>query len=187
MQFERPGCFGFVASYNVKSAVCQACEFNQDCAATSKNSLSELAQKLNVDAVRRLMHNEAKQTVAKKTKTNTPVQTSNPIRDKILAGMSAHVARAAGMILDAGVSHRASLLNGVNSMKGRKPASIEVLFDLLLQGPVTRVSYLEALQERLGYTHATASSQASIGLTAVTGIGIAKDAGDGSIIIRGEK
>lgn len=188
MQYEQPGCFGFVASFNVKSQVCKACAFNQSCADQAKQSLSVLAKKLNVDAVSALMQQEQKETKRALAKTaEEPVKQLSPVREKILAGMSAHAARAAGMILDAGGGHRTSLLNGVNSMKGRKPASIEVLFDLLIQGPVTRTSYLEAMQERLGYTHATASSQASIGMTAVTGIGIAKDAGDGSIVIRGDK
>lgn len=186
MQFERPGCFGFVASYNAKSAVCKACKVSQSCAAQAKRSLDELAQRLNVEAVRKLMQDEHKRPVAKTT-TRLAANKPSPVRDKILAGMSAHVARTAGMILDVGVNHRVSLLKGVNSMKGRKPAPIEVLFDLLLKGPVTRQSYLEAIEQRLGYTRATASSQASIGITAVTGIGIAKDAGDGSIVIRGDK
>lgn len=198
MQYEQPGCFGFVASFNAKSQVCRSCSFNKACAQKAEQGLSDLSRRLNVDAVKRLMQEEArasKQTVAKKAavtannsnNNNHSRKPASPMRERILSSMSAHVARAAGAVLDVGVSHRVLLLKGVNSMKGRKPASIELLFDLLLAGPVTRTQYLEALQERFGYTHATASSQASIGITAIMGIGIAKDAGDGSIVIRGKQ
>lgn len=184
MQFDQPGCFGFAASFNVRSKVCQGCDFKADCEVSAKRNLEEVAKSLNVDAVTQLMQ---QQPAVKKPKAAETPKSVSPMREKILANMSAHVARAAGMILDTGLNHRLSLIKGINSMQGRKPSSVAILFDLLLAGPVTRTTYSEALQQQLGYTQATASSQASIGIAAVTGIGIAKDAGDGSIVIRGYK
>lgn len=185
MKFEKPGCFGFVATYNVKSKVCEGCGFNAACAEQAKKGLSELAEKLNVNAIKRLMQQEPAKSPPKKAVATT--RELSTIEAKLLSRMSEHAARAARAMLDAGINHRVSLLSGTNSMKGRKPATISVLFDLLLAGPVTRAQLIDAFKQELGYTHATASSQASICITATVGIGIAKESEEGSIVIRGEK
>jgi len=182
MKFNRPGCFGYVATFNAKSKVCQACDHKAACETKAKSSIEELGKRLNVDAVKRLMFAEKQKAAAIAAQ-----QKPTSMREKILSRMPAHVARTAGMILDVRVNHRMQLLQGVNSMRGRKPATISILFDLLIDGPVSRQRYIEALQGQLGYTSGTASSQASICMSAVVGIGIAKEAEEGRIVIRGDK
>lgn len=182
MRYDKPGCFGFAATYSVKSKVCQGCAFNEDCGKQAKSNLEQLSSHLNVGAVRQMMQVGGRQVA----KSSAP-KTSSTVLEKILSNMPAHVARAASMMVAAKVNHRASLLNGVNSMKGRKPAAIEVLFDLLLKGSVHRADYQAELKRRLDYTDGTASSQASIGIAAVLGIGIAQEDGSGGIVIRGSK
>lgn len=185
MQYEKPGCFGFASTFNIRSKVCQACSHKADCKSKAQIAISSIAERLNVDSVVKLMQEEAvKRAAVEKVE---PKSKLNPLVEKLLKNQPVHVARAATMILVDGVNHRASLLKGVNSMKGKKPQSIDILFDLLIQGPVNRATYLNALKERAGYTQSTASSQASIGMSAVVAIGIAKEIEDGYIVIRGCK
>lgn len=188
MQFDKPGCYGFASTYSVRSQVCQVCDHKDSCSLIARENLTKLSEALNVDSLVSLMHEEAvKRKAAKreeKIKLSTP--TFSEAAMALISELPNHSARVAKALLATGSNHRKNLLAGVNSMKGCKPMTMEVLFDLLIKGPVTRVAYIEALKEKFKYTDGTASSQASIGFAAVLKLGIILEK-DGCFVVRGSK
>jgi len=190
MRFDKPGCFGFAATYNVRSQVCQSCSFKDDCAAAAKESVQALSGLIDTDSLVKLMHEEAiKKKVAKREQKKAEKASKPELPQKaldLLSGMPNHSARVAKAMLLVGINHRKSLLAGVNSMRGHKPATVEALFDLLIKGPVSRVALIEALKRGFEYTDGTASSQASIIIAAVQRLGIILER-DGCFVVRGDQ
>lgn len=189
MQFEKPGCFGFAVTYNVRSQVCQACSYKEACAEAAKESLNQLSQVIDTDSLKKLMHEEAVKRKAAKREERAQQATKPKLPEAVEALISSlpnHAARTARAMIQVGVNHRKSLLAGVNSMRGQKPATVEILFDLLIAGPTTRQAYIEALLRAFNYTNGTASSQASIVIAAVQKLGIILEQ-DGCFVVRGNQ
>lgn len=184
MQPNLPGCFGFAATYNVKSKTCQSCEYANDCEPKARANLEALRQVLEVDSVIRLMH---QQRAIKTVETTLAIDSALPeVARKLIERLPSNAQRTAAMLLRANINYRKSLEAGINPIAGRKPVAIAVLFDLLIAGPVSRSAYLQALKEKLSHSPATAASQASIGFAVATGLGIAAMKGDSLEIRRVE-
>lgn len=182
MTYNRPGCFGFAATYNVKSKVCSQCSFKTDCAERSETSLKAIADQVNIDGVLRLMHERR----AAARPVVTPTRALPSAAASVLARLPKHAAKLAEILIRSRINLRKVLKQGSNPLPGGKPATIAVLFDLLLEGEVSRTQYVEALITRLGHSDNTASSQASIGFAVVTGLGIAHQSQPGTVALRRE-
>lgn len=169
--FDKPGCFGFAATYSVKSPTCEACNEKQGCAERARQSLEKLAQVINVDAALKNMH--AVQRVARaERKLNKPKPSLPEAIQKRLEALPRNTARVGEVLFAKGIDYRSALEKGLNPIRNDSPKSISLLFDLLIEGPVTRNQYLMALKNE-GQSAATAASQATIGFTLVTKFGIA--------------
>lgn len=191
MQFEKPGCFGFAVTYNVRSQVCQTCSYKEACAEAAKESIAQLSQIVGTDSLVKLMQEEAVKRKAAKREEKAQQAASNKPKlpeavEALISSLPNHAARTARAMIQVGVNHRKSLLAGVNSMRGQKPATVEVLFDLLIAGPTTRQAFIEALKRAFDYTNGTASSQASIVIAAVQKLGIILEQ-DGCFVVRGNQ
>lgn len=171
-----PGCYGFAATYNIKSKTCQSCEFAAGCETEARANLESLRQLLDVDSVIKLMHQQ--QVVTKSSETAAVDDKLPEVARKLIDRLPSNAQRTAAILLRANINYRKSLEAGVNPIAGRKPVAIAVLFDLLIAGPVSRSAYLQALKEKLSHSPATAASQASIGFAVATGLGIAVMNGD---------
>ena len=172
MASKQPGCFGFASTYNVGSKVCQSCDFATECGVKAKETVEILRDKVNVDALIRLMQQEkTKKTQEKRVEAAKSV---NPMIEKITANLPKHVARAATQLLSSGVNHRKSLIKGKNTLRGKSPKSMEVLFDLVIETQHATQKQLLKRLEDAGYQTATASSLASICLSAASSVGILK-------------
>lgn len=182
MAYDRPGCFGFAATYNVKSKVCAQCSFKQPCAARAEASLKTIADQVNITGVLQLMHEKR---VAARQVVN--VTRSLPVAAvTALSKLPKHAAKIAEILIRSRINLRKILREGSNPLSSGKPATIAVLFDLMLEGEVSRTQYIEALKTRLGHSDNTASSQASIGFAVVTGLGIAHQVRPGTVVLRRE-
>lgn len=184
MSYNHPGCFGFASTFNIKSQVCGQCEFAKDCETRSRASLEAIAQQVNVDSVLRSMH-QRKAAMRKLVAPTVRLLPDAAVR--ALSRMPKHAAKIAEILIRSGVQPRKALISGRNPLPNGKPATIAILFDLLLEGEVSRAQYIEALQVRLGHTDSTASSQASIGFAVVTGLGIATQTQPGTVVLRREQ
>lgn len=171
MRYEQPGCFGYAATYSVKSATCSACDSREHCAVEAKKSLDELARVINVDAAIKLMHDHRKD-IVKSAKPSRQELTA--VQQALVERMSKNAGKLAEFMLLKRINYRQALCEGTNPLKDDAPISISLLFDLMLEGPVTRADYLMALKDRLGQSPSTAASQASIGFQVVKGLGIGR-------------
>lgn len=184
MGYDRPGCFGHAVTFNLKSPQCQECHASEECSVSAKARLDELSQVLNVDAILRMSHKQPK-TAPAQEQPRFDADLSETAR-RIIARLPENAQRTAARLIRTNLNFRKVLLAGRNPIHEQKPVSVSVLFDLLLLGPVTGDQYLNSLRERVGHSPSIAASEASIGISIVTGLGIAVIE-DGHLIIRKDK
>lgn len=181
MQYDKPGCFGHATTYSEKSKTCLECDDRTECAVLARQRIAELSTIISVDAILKMSH----KSTFDPTKPQLRFDSDLPATAQKLIAMIPHNAqRTAAGLIRTKINFRKALLGNVNPIKDQKPLAVSVLFDLLLQGPVDRFTYMLTLKEKLGHSPATAASQASIGFAVVTGLGIAKIDNE-KLIIRG--
>lgn len=154
-----------------------------ECGKTARARLDELSSVINVDAILRMSHKiKPLKAAPAQTEPRFDADLSEAAR-KVIARLPESAQRTAAALLRTKVNLRKVLLTGMNPIHHQRPLSVSVLFDLLLLGPVTRDSYLLTLKEKLGHSPAIAASQAALGYTIVTGLGIA-ELKDGLLTLR---
>lgn len=178
MDYSKPGCFGHAITFSLLSPTCRECEDMDECGKSARSRLDELSSVINVDAILRMSHKEK----SRKTAT-APVEPRfdadlSETAQRVIATLPDNAQRTAAALIRTKVNFRKVLLTGVNPIHHQKPLAVSVLFDLLLTGPVNRDMYLLTLKEVLGHSPAVAASQAAIGFTIATGLGIAELKGD---------
>ncbi|ATW57996.1 hypothetical protein CNR34_00063 [Pseudomonas phage nickie] len=180
MQFDKPGCFGNAITYSVKSKSCQECEESHSCALAARQRIEELRSLISVEAILKMSHKSPEKPV-EKTRFDADLPET---AQKLIAMLPDNAQRTAAQLLRLKVNFRKHLIEGINPIKNQKPLAVAVLFDLLLKGPVERITYLLELKNVLGHSPAVAASQAAIGVAVVVGLGIAKREGENLIIRR---
>lgn len=181
MQYDKPGCFGHATNYSEKSKTCLECDDRNECALIARQRLTELSSLISVDSILKMSH----KSTFDPTKPQLRFDSDLPATaQKLIAMLPQNAQRTAAQLLRMKVNFRKLLLGNVNPIKDQKPLAVSVLFDLLLQGPVDRFTYMLVLKDKLGHSPATAASQASIGYAIAVGLGIAKLEGE-KLIIRG--
>lgn len=178
--YDKPGCFGHAVTYNATSSHCQNCWAADDCSKAARARLEELKPILNVDAVIRMSHKKA------------PAEQRfdadlSPTMQKVIASLPEEAQRTAARLLRMKLNFRKILLEGVNPIENQKPVAVSVLFGMLLKGPVERDSYLSFLRDAVGHSPSIALSEAAIGISIVTGLGIAVYQGDKLILKKDTK
>jgi hypothetical protein len=179
MQFDKPGCFGNAITYSVKSIVCQACEYSSECRTAARQRIEELRPLISVDAILKMSH-KGSEKLAEQPRFDADLPET---AQKLISMIPENAQRVAASLLRTKVNFRKMLIEGVNPIRDQKPLAVSVLFDLLLKGPVDRYTYMLELKDKLGHSPSVAASQASIGVSVVTGLGIARIA-DEKLIIR---
>ena len=178
MQFDKPGCFGNAITYSDKSKTCQECEDNLSCSLAARQRIEELKPLISVEAILKMSHKSPEKPVVQTRFDADLPETAQ----KLISRLPENAQRTAAQMVRTKVNFRKHLLEGINPIKNSKPLAVSVLFDLLLKGPVERITYLLELKSRLGHSPAVAASQASIGVAVVIGLGIAKKDGENLII-----
>lgn len=182
MAYERPGCFGHAVTFNKNSPACKDCDEMEPCAKQALLRLEELRSVMNVDAIVRMAHShKAKEVPQIRFDSDLPEAAR-----KLIAMLPENAQRVAATLVRTKLNYRKLLLSGMNPIANRSPLSISVLFDMLIQGDVSKDDYLLLLKEKLGHSPSVAIDQASIAYAVVTGLGIAVLEND-SLIIRKDK
>jgi len=180
MSYDKPGCFGNAITYSNRSLVCGECEESQSCALAARQRIEELRSMISVEPILRMSHKQPQ-----KLEKHPEVYEDLPAAaQKIIATLPIEAQNLAAQLVRMKVNFRKQLLSGVNPIRHQKPLAVSVLFDLLLSGQVDRLTYLNSLKERLGYTDTVSATQASISIKALTGLGIVK-VEDEKLVIRG--
>lgn len=177
--YDKPGCFGYAATYDTKSKACQSCEHSNLCSLQAVLNLEKLSQRLNVTA---LVKSKFKPSKKEKPASEKPKVDQESNREKVLSQFPASARRVAEVLLDLRVSLRKDLERGVNPV-GNSPSNMKVLFDLLIKGETTRAGYIQALIES-GYSEGSAAAQATVGIRVATGLRIANVDERGNITLR---
>lgn len=178
MQYDKPGCFGNAITYSTKSKTCLECEYTDSCAPAARQRIEELRSLISVEAILKMSH-KAPETPVAKTRFDIDLPET---AQKLISRLPDNAQRTAAQLVRSKINYRKHLLEGINPIRDEKPLAVSVLFDLLLKGPVERITYLLELKNRLGHSPAVAASQASIGVAVVIGLGIAKKDGENLII-----
>lgn len=179
--YDKPGCFGHAITFNTSSKACLECDEFGECQKVAVERIKSIESMVNTDAIVKLAHKKPKKSLA------TPELRQEfadlpATAQKLIAMIPDNAKRIAAALVRSKINFRKELLGGNNPIRGKSPVAISVLFDLLLQGPVDRNTYMLSLKERLGHSPATAASQATIGVAVTTGLGITKLDGDKLII-----
>lgn len=180
MQFDKPGCFGSAITYSVKSKTCQECEEHHSCALAARQRIEELKPLISVEAILKMSHKSPEKPVVQTRFDADLPETAQ----KLISRLPENAQRTAAQLVRTKINFRKHLIEGINPIKNQKPLAVAVLFDLLLKGPVDRITYLLELKTVLGHSPAVAASYAAIGVAVVTGLGIAKRDGEHLIIRR---
>ncbi|QOC57915.1 hypothetical protein phiK7B1_060 [Pseudomonas phage phiK7B1] len=178
MQFDKPGCFGNAITYSDKSKTCQECDTRNECAPAARQRIEELRTLISVEAILKMSHKSPEKPV-EVTRFDADLPET---AQKLISRLPENAQRTAAQMVRTKVNFRKHLLEGINPIKDSKPLAVSVLFDMLLKGPVERITYLLELKSRLGHSPAVAASQASIAVSVVIGLGIAKKDGENLII-----
>lgn len=155
-----------------------------ECSKSARARLEELQQVMNVDAVLKMAHKERKAAPAQ-VEVRFDADLS-PTMQKVIATLPENAQRTAARLLRMKINFRKALLEGINPIDNQKPVAVSVLFGMLLKGPVSRDDYLNFLRSAVGHSPSIALSEAAIGVSIVTGLGIAVYQGE-QLILKKDK
>lgn len=194
-----PGCFGSVLSFSSTDKTCAMCKYNQVCEEKAYESLlemrqtvdvSEFEQKFNIHRIKtgkRIVNEAVQQSDKRKSRSKMTDEQraivdddSLPVKPRKLLGSIFRKGFDAEYLLGA-------IRTGINPFRDKKPAILEKVFDLLLDGGFTK-SDLHKTYLAGGMAKRTAHSQVSVVVAALALLEVTNEnKQSGKITIKGEQ
>lgn len=185
VNFDKPGCFGFLATFS-SDGVCKTCQVAEACQEGTSGAIRAM-QERRVHAATLLAEHRMFRASRNKETSSLAVHLSTPMpkrakkivsltqeQQRLIEAAPVKVRPELRKVMERGIPFRAELESGVNPIRnsGGRPAYLEFTCDLLLKGRVDRKTLRQALSERFGWTCGTTNSHVTILSSLLPALGI---------------
>lgn len=169
----KPGCFSSPLCYGDQTLPCTRCPFRAECGPAAEAVAHQLRQTYRIEdafgAARKPKVGIGRTAIASATTANSPHRALlRPVTRRSELEIS---------LERRGICLKQALADRVNPFESQPPRHMRVIFGLLLAGGFTRAEVKQSLMTDLGWSEASAASNASAAIAAMLDLGAAQDEG----------